>query len=568
MNKIDEKITLKDRTYQIEKFHTKGGQSLIYFAYHLNNSNSRVVIKQSYPTDLTEFEILKEINHPSLPRMIDLFAEEVDGENYHFLVMEFIEGETLRKIIHNYDVPYIQTLSWAKQLLDILIYLQTPNRRIIHKDICPNNIIVDASNKVYLIDFGISKKADNFDYITGGTENYMPPEQFLENGVTDFRSDIYSFSATIYHLLTNNKPEKANIRKAAIEQGIQDPLIPITELCENIPIIFSDIITRGMSISPDYRPKDANHMKSLFEEAERSDSFQHFLNDSQNFEPEIATITYLTKLKENNSRIQIPIKQPRSDSKIWGINSIKRGSEASYSLYFLEDAIEADKSDRQYIKNRFISVIGNNRIDADAELSRLLTILESLCRENNKDDEDSLKQEIYYYRQGSATINESEGSSKNPMLQKLYQQNPRKIKRYFFRFLLIVVPILLIIFFSLIWYFFYRQPTTVGNQNSQTVPSPTVSTTLIGKKGKILKEVNIRQNASEDSSHTGTLYPESEVEIMDIQHNDTKRKPTVWYKIRVLSYGCNKKKSGKCGKNNPQDADSGWVSSQFVTDLQ
>ena len=503
-----------------------------------------------------------------MPKIIDSFVEEIEGEKYNFLVLERIDGLTLRNIIKNYDVPFLRTLSWAKQLLDILIYLQTSDRQIIHKDICPNNIIIDDSNKVYLIDFGISKKANNFDYITGGTENYMPPEQFVEDGITDFYSDIYSFSATIYHLLTGEKPKKSIDRKNAVENKLPDPLIPLPELCKNLPRSLSELIQKGMSIEPDSRPRNALKMRKELIKIEKSISFQEFLHNAESFEPEIITITAPTKLKPNFSKIEIPIKPPKSVLKKWGINNIKKGSEASYSLYFLEDALEAEKDEREFIKDRFISVIGRERIDDDTELSKLLSILESLCKNNVGDDEIGLADEIVFHKAELETNEPSDKSANPNMIGQFYKENPRKVKLYVYRSLLFVILLLFFLTSFLIWYLYPSPQLDNQNSNSVPTPSPTLSKTYIGKKGKIGKNANIRQEASQDSNRIGILYTDSEVEILDMQQNDSKGKPTIWFKVKVVSYGCSKDIPSKCGKDNPSDAEIGWISNQFITGLQ
>ncbi len=566
MIKIGNKITLKDRTYQIQEFYTCGGQSNIYFASNLKADSTKVVVKQTEISNSEELKILKEINHPNLPKIIDDFVEDYEGKCYQFLVMEPIIGCRLNEIIKSpdIDIPYFRTISWAKQLLDILIYLQQPHLKIIHKDICPTNIIIEDSNKVHLIDFGISKKEDTQDYRIEGTDGYMSPEQ-SEGKITDYRSDIYSFSATVYYLLTNKKPEKSINRKNSIEKGQSDPLLSVIDLCETLPQSLSDLISKGMSLDPIKRPKDANQMRKLLEEFEKDDSLATYFSSSHPLDPEQITFTSQTKVQNNPSIIVIPIPQQKPIKLNWKVSNLSLGSEAGYSLYFLEDALKAQKNQREEIKNRFISVVGRSRIDNDIELSKLLNILETLCKDSLF-DENSLTKEISVYKNRlEVGVKPSPPPIVKRIFMDVFRKNWRKIKLRTIQ-LSLIIGILLVLF--AIWYcysLFFRSVTEIPSSLPSVSP---ITKSFIGQKGKIAKTANLRKNAGQNSEDVGTLHEGSEVEILDFQNNDGGGKSTIWFRVKILSYGCNGNAPPKCGKDAPNDADEGWVSNQFVGGLR
>jgi hypothetical protein len=159
-----------------------------------------------------EAQILAGLKHPSLPRVTDFFVWS--GNDY--LVMDFVEGESLAAIIENDErVPEAQVVEWGLQLLDALAACH--RRNVLHRDIKPQNIIIREDGRAVLVDFGLVKLWDPKNprtqrIIRGmGTREYASPEQFgLQRGAhTEPRSDVYSLGATLYHALTGHEPPSA-----------------------------------------------------------------------------------------------------------------------------------------------------------------------------------------------------------------------------------------------------------------------------------------------------------------------------------------------------------------------
>lgn len=156
-----------------------------------------------------EAAILRGLDHPNLPEVIDFFEEQ--GRAY--LVMEFIWGESLEKRLEQTRSPLMEreVLQWAVQICDVLDYLHSRQPPVIFRDMKPSNVMVNSAGVVKLIDFGIARtyKEDKLqDTIALGSENYAAPEQWGQ-AQTDARSDIYGLGATIYHLLANMPPSPA-----------------------------------------------------------------------------------------------------------------------------------------------------------------------------------------------------------------------------------------------------------------------------------------------------------------------------------------------------------------------
>ena len=154
-----------------------------------------------------EAELLARLAHPNLVRVSDRFQE---GER-HYMVMEFIEGQTLEEMLKGRSDPFPeeQVLDWAGQLCNVLFYLHSQEPKIIYRDIKPANVmLLEGSNQVKLIDFGIArffKMGKQKDTVEFGTDGYAPPEQYGK-AQTDERSDVYALGAMLHQLLTLREP--------------------------------------------------------------------------------------------------------------------------------------------------------------------------------------------------------------------------------------------------------------------------------------------------------------------------------------------------------------------------
>jgi serine/threonine protein kinase len=209
--------TILNERYEIIRWLADGGQSTVYLAADTRTFNRQVVVKvyklaaDSSEASLQQFEasarMLAQLNHPGIVQVIDYF---VSDEGKPVLVTEYIQGETLaeRMVGQWYGLPEAQVLDLADQLCDVLGYLHRQDPPIIYRDLTPRNIILTASDRVKLIDFGIARtfkqdKATDTEPL--GTAGYAPPEQHGK-GQTGPYSDIYSLGATLLHALTGYDP--------------------------------------------------------------------------------------------------------------------------------------------------------------------------------------------------------------------------------------------------------------------------------------------------------------------------------------------------------------------------
>ena len=203
-------VTFGD-TYEIKSLIGTGGMSRVYLAEHKRLHTcwavKEVRKQQGSRFDfLAESNILKKLQHPMLPRIVDIFE---DAE-YIYIVEDFVEGITLEDLLRQQKrVDEAQGIQWFQDLCGVLRYLhsQEPNP-IIYRDMKPSNIMLQPDGTLKLIDFGIAreyKHESDADTTYIGTKGYAAPEQF-GRAQTDARTDIYSLGVTVYHLLTGKSP--------------------------------------------------------------------------------------------------------------------------------------------------------------------------------------------------------------------------------------------------------------------------------------------------------------------------------------------------------------------------
>lgn len=186
-----------------------------------------------------EAELLAHISHPNLPRVIDRFQ---DGGR-HFLVMDFIPGQSLRAVLNASSAPISETtvLSWAAQLCDVLQFLHDQSPPIIYRDLKPENVLLQSSGTLSLVDFGIARQYRHgitSDTVPLGTPGYAAPEQF-GSSQSDARTDVYTLGVLLFELLTRHDVS-ANL--------FQFP--PARQFVANISVRTEEALQQALELDP------------------------------------------------------------------------------------------------------------------------------------------------------------------------------------------------------------------------------------------------------------------------------------------------------------------------------
>jgi serine/threonine protein kinase len=235
--------------YELEQF-LGGGMSHVYRAKD-SVLGRRVALKiltaagsadaETKARFLLEARMASSVNHENIISVYD-FGED---EGRPFIVMEFLEGESLREALKNGRLGnFEQRLKIALQVARALDYVHA--RRIIHRDIKPENIHLDSFGKVKLMDFGIAKHESmqlTRAGFTLGTPYYMAPEQVLGKALTP-QADVYAFGILLFELLTGNKPITGDTVEKIFHQVLYEPLNlePVARL--GVPQALCELIAR------------------------------------------------------------------------------------------------------------------------------------------------------------------------------------------------------------------------------------------------------------------------------------------------------------------------------------
>lgn len=254
--------TVLEGKYRIERVLGKGGMATVYLAHHLvfdepvavkemmvgvDDDEQRALYVQQFNR---EAELLSRVQHPSLINIMDFFQY---GEG-QYIVMTYVPGRTLDQVFQSMqELPTPrEVLRWVDQICDVLAYIHQLDPPLIYRDLKPSNIMLDDTGRIWLLDFGIAREADlnsrTSTLLKGvGTPGYSPPEQFGLS-ITDVRSDIYALGATMYALLTGQRPP-VSVDLMMGEARLELP----SGLNPEIPPALDRVIVRMMAPHKDQR---------------------------------------------------------------------------------------------------------------------------------------------------------------------------------------------------------------------------------------------------------------------------------------------------------------------------
>lgn len=213
---------------------------------------------------LSEARALASLNHPNITQIYDAVFDEKDDSFY--LVMEYVEGTPLSKLIANWAGP--MSLEFAVEVaIGVLQALGYAHEKdLVHRDVKPDNVLI-SNNSVKLMDFGvaglISLLAKGSDYIVG-TPAYISPEQ-IEGIPLDGRADLYSLGVMLYEMATGGTyPFEGANASDFYDAHLLDPPLALREFVPDIPLAFERVVMRLLAKAPDERFPSAQAVLDIF----------------------------------------------------------------------------------------------------------------------------------------------------------------------------------------------------------------------------------------------------------------------------------------------------------------
>jgi serine/threonine protein kinase len=250
-------------SYDLLEKVAEGGMGAIYRGRH--RETGQIVAIKIMPSHMAqnpvllkrfeqEFRAASRLDHPNIVRAIDYS----DNGNNPYLVMEFVEGESLgQKIEREGRMSESEAIRIIAQVAQGLHRAHKQN--LIHRDVKPDNILVTPDGIAKLADLGLVKETETDLNLTKtgrglGTPHFMAPEQFRNAKGADIRCDIYSLGATLYQMVTGELPFRSNGPLDAWMKKIQNELTPPRQLVPDLSERIDWAIRRAMSADPEKRP--------------------------------------------------------------------------------------------------------------------------------------------------------------------------------------------------------------------------------------------------------------------------------------------------------------------------
>ncbi|MFM6841928.1 MAG: Stk1 family PASTA domain-containing Ser/Thr kinase, partial [Candidatus Planktophila sp.] len=266
---------LIDGRYQLLRQVATGGMASIYEGFDIR-LDRKVAVKIMHPhlaqdeqfveRFIREAKAAAALSHPNIVAVQDQGWNQ-SGTPAIFIVMEMVEGHTLREYLHEQgQVTYRDGIRF---LLPVLSALSAAHKQgIVHRDIKPENILVSKEGRIKIADFGLAKGPFLGTTMTAessvilGSVSYLSPEQ-VQRGVADSRSDVYAVGITAFEIFTGRKPFDGAEPIQIAYMHVNERVPRVSSLISDFPADLDELIFKATAADPDERPRDASEFHTL-----------------------------------------------------------------------------------------------------------------------------------------------------------------------------------------------------------------------------------------------------------------------------------------------------------------
>jgi serine/threonine protein kinase len=324
--------------YHIQSYLASGGFGITYLA--IDSLDRKVVIKECYPevfccrqgtavevrsSSMTEDFLtivrhfkrealrLAKLSHPNIVGVHQVFED--NGTAY--MALDFIDGRDLMSLIEdeNFRLSPEAIKAMLITLLEAVGYIH--DHKVLHRDISPDNILIDQTGNPVLIDFGAAhdvapSSSRALSVLQVVKDGYSPQESYLAGVTQSESSDLYSIAATFYHLITGDAPPDSQARVAALASDRPDPCSPIPPRESGYDQFFLGALDSALAVFPEQRPQSAQDWIDMIEEKRRREALKAKAHQDKQIELDIKFLTAETNLeilgkpKANPAPVPVP----------------------------------------------------------------------------------------------------------------------------------------------------------------------------------------------------------------------------------------------------------------------
>jgi len=240
---------------------------------------ARIVAIKLFPKELAQGEarqrfvqearVVGQISHPAVIALHDMGVDEPSQTPY--LVMEFIQGQSLEKILEKGSVPFPRACAYAAEVASALAVAH--RKGVIHGDVKPANILITDDDRVKLTDFGMARVAsrDSKETPLLGSPAYWCPEQILGKP-QDARSDVFSLGVVLYEMVTGHRPFDADSLQGICARVLSSTPLPPSHANPSVPATFNDLIASCLAKEPSQRCASAEALAERLHPLSRRNS--------------------------------------------------------------------------------------------------------------------------------------------------------------------------------------------------------------------------------------------------------------------------------------------------------